>query len=154
MPTKNKTVSDETFAELSPAAQADLTLFDNWDDDPAVVEVGGFDSELWAPESVGDHVVGFRARTRFEVGPNKSTMYELETRDGLRSVWGATVLDNKMENVPEGSLVRIEFLGEKRGSENEYYDFSVKFKLVPSHAVEAGRVSAIANGATVDVAPY
>jgi hypothetical protein len=65
-------------------------------------------------------------------------MYEFETQHGLRSVWGATVLDSKMEHVPEGALVRIEFLGERHGSSGTaYFDYSVRFKLVLDREVNA-----------------
>lgn len=132
MPTKGKSidVQHEATAEEVALLEQDV-LFDNWDDDPAIVDVGGFDSELHDPVTDGV-LIGFLTGKRFEVGPNKSTMYEFDTREGLRSVWGATVLDSKLEHVPSGSLVRVEYLGERHGSSGSlYFDYSVKFKLVP-----------------------
>jgi hypothetical protein len=120
---------------LPPDLTADqVALFDDWSDNGSVVEVGGFGSELWDPQE-SPVIVGFRSGTRYEVGPHKSTMYELDTREGLRSVWGTRVLDNKMEHVPAGALVRIEQLGEHQGAENTYMDYSVKYKIVPGHAL-------------------
>jgi len=64
-----------------------------------------------------------------DVGENGSNMYKLEQEDGsIVSVWGSTVLDNKMDNVGIGQTIQIKFLGKKPSPNRkgkEYKDFAV-----------------------------
>lgn len=116
--------------------QLDLLNPDTWDDVP---EVGGFESEVWTEDYV---LVGFLAGRRINVGPNKSNMYEFDTRDGKVAVWGSTVLDGRLEDVPEGALVRLEWTGVHQGAENSYKTYSVKFRPVSGqHVTSAVSVS-------------
>jgi hypothetical protein len=47
-----------------------------------------------------------------DVGPNSSTLYEIEKRGGENiAVWGSTVLDSRMKNVKIGEEVKIVFTG-------------------------------------------
>ena len=64
-------------------------------------------------------------RKRSDIGKNKSMMYDLETKESIRGVWGGTVLDSKLEMFREGDHVKIVFLGKKDGSDAEYKDYDV-----------------------------
>src|SRR3990167_9375780 len=61
------------------------------------------------------------------VGPSESNMYEVETAKGIFSVWGTTVLDNRIEIIPVGSLVKIMYKGRKTNPKNgrSFKDFEV-----------------------------
>jgi hypothetical protein len=64
-----------------------------------------------------------------DVGENGSNMYKIQQEDGsVVSVWGSTVLDNKMDNVGIGQYIQIKYLGKKPSPNRkgkEYKDFSV-----------------------------
>ena len=77
-------------------------------------------------------VQGVFVDMKTDVGPNKSNMYTLKTKDGEVDVWGSTVLDSKFEQVPRGAEVRIEFLGMAEGkSGKEYADYKFQYREVP-----------------------
>lgn len=63
------------------------------------------------------------------VGTHQSNVYIINTEgDTMVQVWGSTVLDGKFEDVPLGSEVWIECLGEttsKKGT--KYVDYSVEY---------------------------
>jgi|TARA_R100000789_G_C3004039_1_gene149608 hypothetical protein len=66
----------------------------------------------WKPGKEGDTVEGVLVNRKKEVGPNKSMLYHLKQKDdNIISVWGSTVLDNRLELVPDGSYIRITFKG-------------------------------------------
>jgi hypothetical protein len=47
-----------------------------------------------------------------DVGPNASTLYEFEKKNGENTaVWGSTVLDSRMKNVKIGEEVKIVYAG-------------------------------------------
>ncbi len=47
-----------------------------------------------------------------DVGPNSSTLYEIEKRDNTNTaVWGSTVLDSRMKNVKIGEEIKIVYTG-------------------------------------------
>jgi hypothetical protein len=61
------------------------------------------------------------------IGKWKKNVYQVKTADGVYEVWGSTVLDRKMGEVEEGSQVQIEHLGEMKGKNGSYHDWSVMF---------------------------
>ncbi len=66
------------------------------------------------------------------VGPNKSMIYTIDTGLVKMGVWGSTVLDSKFEEISQGSMVKIEYLGKAEGkSGKEYKDFKVLYKEAP-----------------------
>ena len=95
-------------------------------------EVGGGsgdNSEMW--DRTGT-IQGKYTNKQVEVGPNKSNIYTIETENGSIGVWGSTVLDTKFEQIPVGSLVKIESLGKVQGKRgNSYNDYRVFAKTVP-----------------------
>jgi len=60
-------------------------------------------------EYIDGEYLGFTA----DVGPNKSRLYHLKHRGDFVSVWGATILDARMDtlNPPRGAQVMIQYLG-------------------------------------------
>jgi hypothetical protein len=84
-------------------------------------------------EQVGNYVVGTFLGMQEKVGPNASRLYNLRTDDGeVVSVWGTTVLDNRMDllRVPVGARLTIIFVGEseaKKG-QNPAKIFKVAYK--------------------------
>lgn len=87
---------------------------------------------------VGNVVEGVYKKRTDNIGKNFSTLFEIQTKDhGLLSVWTTTVLGAKMDEVPVGSEVRIECLGEqqaKKGGAN-YTGFKVMSRPVPMEEV-------------------
>ena len=57
-------------------------------------------------------VEGVLTNVQQDVGPNASTLYELEKTNGENiAIWGSTVLDSRMKNVKIGEELKIKFLG-------------------------------------------
>lgn len=103
----------------------------------------GMDGATIAPSSLtptvvweqpGNYVVGEYLGMQEGVGPNTSRLYNLKTDDGeIVSLWGATVLDNRMDllSVPKGARLTVIFVGEnapKKG-QNPAKIFKVAYKL-------------------------
>ena len=74
------------------------------------------------------------------VGPNNSFLFTIEKKGGKKvSVWGSAVL-NKINTLPIGCLIRIEYLGKekgKRGTEFKNYKIQVDEDTRPVSADEA-----------------
>lgn len=104
------------------------------------IEVGSGDSTTWDKEQP---IQGVFVGMKTDVGPNKSNMYTLKTKDGEVDVWGSTVLDNKFENIGKGMEVRIECLGETESKTGKkYIDYKVQYREVPfTDVVDASDVS-------------
>jgi hypothetical protein len=85
--------------------------------------------EVWKPEKEGDSCNGELVRKEVDVGPNKSRLYYLKGEDGDQfSVWGSTVLDNRMDFVNLGDYIRITYKGtqkNKRGQDTKIYKVEV-----------------------------
>ena len=81
-------------------------------------------------------LIGTYKRHKENVGANESHVYEIEVTDNgdteLYTVWGSSVLDNKFSEIPVGSMVKIEALGEAKSPKTgrTYNDFKVMFKPV------------------------
>ena len=64
-------------------------------------------------------------------GKRESWLYAIQTKEGLREIWGFVVLDRKMEKIQIGSMVRLEYLGlkdsEKRPGK-KYHDCKVMYQ--------------------------
>lgn len=74
------------------------------------------------------------------VGPNNSFLFTIEKKGGKKvSVWGSAVL-NKLNTLPIGSLIRIEYLGKqkgKRGTEFKNYKIQIDEDTRPISAEDA-----------------
>lgn len=65
----------------------------------------------WSYENDGDFIEGILVRVQDKVGPNDSMLYSLETSEGVKSVWGATLLDSRMALVKIGDKIKITYKG-------------------------------------------
>lgn len=71
------------------------------------------EGEIWNPDK-GDQIQGFLKDVEHDVGQYNSTMYFIETEDGLMKVWGCAVLDTRMKNVKMEHEVNITYQGRKK----------------------------------------
>jgi len=94
-------------------------------------EAGSGSGDTWKPENEGDSITGLYKTRKENVGINNSNIYLIkeDSKDEPTSVWGSTVLDTKFEEIPTGSLVKIEYLGKvKSKAPQPYKDFKVMYK--------------------------
>lgn len=104
------------------------------------IEAGSSTGETWKPENAGDTIQGTLKTTKTNVGVNNSNIYiiQVDGEDEPTSVWGSAVLDSKFQEIPEGSLVKIEFLGRVKGkSPQPYKDYKVLYKKPETWAADA-----------------
>jgi hypothetical protein len=74
-----------------------------------------------------DTIEGKYVGVRHGIGKYKKNVYQIETTDDTYDVWGSTVLDRKMAEVEIGQRVQIKFLGEAKGKNGSYNDYSVMY---------------------------
>ena len=67
--------------------------------------------DTWMPKEEGDSIEGVLVEIKENVGVNKSKLYKVQTDDGLISVWGSTILDSRLEQVPVGAKIKIVYQG-------------------------------------------
>ena len=67
--------------------------------------------EIWTYEKDGDFIEGILVNKDSEVGENKSWMYNLETSEGVKNIWGSAILDSRMKFVKVGSKIKITYKG-------------------------------------------
>jgi len=65
----------------------------------------------WTYSNDGDFIEGFLIRVQHDIGANKSMLYSIETQEGVKNVWGATILDERMALVKVGDKVKITYKG-------------------------------------------
>ena len=84
--------------------------------------------EMWSYENEGDFIEGILVNTQKDIGVNKSMLYHLETPEGVKNVWGSTILDSNMALVKVGEKVRITYkgLGEAKAGKNAPKIFKVE----------------------------
>jgi len=94
------------------------TITDNWD---------------YKKEGAGSEIVGKLTNIKDDMGSNGSKIYEVRTKDGVKSFWGSTVLDARLQSIAIGEEVRITYKGlatsEKSG--RNYHDFDVFNRMDP-----------------------
>jgi len=66
---------------------------------------------LWESYKEEDFIEGILVGKDSEVGENKSWMYNIETSEGVKNVWGSAILDSRMKFVKVGMKVKITFNG-------------------------------------------
>lgn len=66
---------------------------------------------VWKYTKDGDFIEGELLRVQEDVGPNESKLYSIDTPEGVKNVWGATVLDERMALVKVGDKVKITYKG-------------------------------------------
>lgn len=65
---------------------------------------------IWTPEKEGQDIVGKLLTVR---DGNYGKVYDIETKDGVQTVFGTKFLENLMEQVKEGDKVKIVFTGKE-----------------------------------------
>jgi len=58
-------------------------------------------------DAIEGKVVARRKSTQYE-----NMVYDIETDDGLKTIFGTTILDSRMVKVKDGQVVKIEYIGE------------------------------------------
>lgn len=86
------------------------------------------DPQDWKYEKDGDFIEGVLVRVQEDIGINKSKLYSLETPEGVKSVWGATILDSRMALVKVGEKIKITYKGhaEAKSGKNPAKIFKVE----------------------------
>jgi hypothetical protein len=83
----------------------------------------------WLYTEEGDFIEGILIRVQTDIGVNKSKLYSIEAPEGVKSVWGATILDEKMALCKVGDKIKITYLGlskEKKAGKNQAKIFKVE----------------------------
>lgn len=82
----------------------------------------------WIYTIEGDSIEGILLDKQENVGPNDAMLYSLETSEGVKNVWGATILDQRMAFVKVGVKLKITYkgLGEKKPGQNAPKIFKVE----------------------------
>ena len=65
----------------------------------------------WTYAKDGDFIEGILIRVQEGVGINKSMLYSIEMPEGVKNVWGATILDERMALVKVGDKIKITYKG-------------------------------------------
>jgi len=65
----------------------------------------------WTYEKDGDFIEGVLVRMQEKIGPNQSMLYSIENLEGVKSVWGSTLLDQRMALVKVGEKIKITYKG-------------------------------------------
>lgn len=75
-------------------------------------------------------ITGKLVGVKSNVGPNESMLYTLQTDSGNIGVWGSTVLDTKFMGIQNGSMVKVEPMGQQKSptTGRTYQDFKVFVK--------------------------
>lgn len=99
------------------------------------IEAGNV-GEAWKPEEQKVIFGTYKAK-RTNVGLNNSNMYMVQEDDKEETtgIWGSTVLDSRFEEIPIGSRVKVEYLGEEKGKRATYKNYKVVY--VPNKDVAA-----------------
>jgi len=82
----------------------------------------------WNYQNDGDFVEGILVRVQDNIGVNKSMLYSIETPEGVKSVWGAAILDSRMALVKVGDKIKVTYKGlaEAKGGKNPAKIFKVE----------------------------
>ena len=73
-------------------------------------------------------LVGVLVEMREKVGPNESKIWVIEEPDGTKvEIWGTNVLDSRLNSIPQGSEIKIEYGGMKKnpGTGRNYKAYEV-----------------------------
>jgi hypothetical protein len=87
-------------------------------------------AEEWSWED-NPILLGFfrRKKTILNKQGQNVELYFFDVKGTEYKVWGSTVLDRKMVEVPENSEVKIEYLGKEKGEKGfEYRSYNVEYR--------------------------
>jgi len=95
-------------------------------------EVNIESGKMWDKEKEKT-ITGLLVEKKSGVGPNESHVYVIEVKGENVSIWGSTVLDNKMSTAKVGEEVMIEYVGKTQNpkTNREYHDYKVFTREVP-----------------------
>jgi len=65
----------------------------------------------WTYEKDGDFIEGVLVQKQEKIGPNQSMLYSIENPEGVKSVWGSAILDQRMAFVKVGEKIKITYKG-------------------------------------------
>jgi len=87
----------------------------------------------WTYKEDGDFIEGFLVQIQEDIGPNKSKLYTVEAPEGVKNVWGATLLDSRMALVKVGEKIKITYKGlaEAKKGKNPAKIFKVEVDKEP-----------------------
>jgi len=68
---------------------------------------------LWSPANKGDNIEGTLLATRKSDMYEGNFIYELETKTGIVSIFGTTVLNSRMQRTKAGDKLKIVYEGEE-----------------------------------------
>jgi len=82
----------------------------------------------WKYDKDGDFIEGFLVSKKSNVGPNNANLYGLQTVEGIKNVWGSTILDSRMDFVEIGVKMKITYkgVGEAKSGHNPPKIFKVE----------------------------
>jgi len=91
----------------------------------------------WTYEKDGDFIEGILVRVQSDIGINKSKLYSIEIPEGVKIIWGAAILDERMAFVNVGDKIKITYKGlskESKSGKNPAKIFKVEVdkEVVPS----------------------
>lgn len=89
-------------------------------------EIGTDLPDIFLFEKDGDNLEGIYHKKKINVGENKANMYILIVGDKKLSVWGSTVLDDKMDEVKIGDLITITYLGKQK---KKYHNYKLEVEV-------------------------
>lgn len=85
---------------------------------------------------LGNVITGYYVGMKTDIGQNDSNLYEIEVIDPaaqagrLVAMWGSSLLDGKFEEIPQGCMVRVTYLGiaqPKTPKGRAYQNFKVEY---------------------------
>jgi len=65
----------------------------------------------WTYEKDGEFIEGILVAKQDKVGVHESWLYSIETPEGVISVWGSAILDQRMAFVKIGAKIKITYKG-------------------------------------------
>jgi len=76
------------------------------------------DPGMWKPTKESEAIIGVLVNV-VEKSNNLSTRYYLDTCEGIKLVWGCTVLDDRMKLVKLGQFVKITYKGKQKNAKKQ-----------------------------------
>jgi len=96
------------------------------------------DAWNYKEEGKGAEFVGTYLSKEENVGENNSMLYAFETEEGVKNVWGSTLLDTRLKNIKFGEEVKIVYLGQEPSQKRKgktYHNFEVYHREIPMEKV-------------------
>lgn len=79
-----------------------------------------FQANVWTYEKANDEIIGVLESIKPNTSFKDKLIYQLKKEDGsISTVFGTTVLDDKMVGIKVGDLIKIVYLGTKEGKKGQ-----------------------------------